>query len=332
MSQLWDWTVNDLPTLPRRAWAWLREPVAISDETSIADWWKVFLLHLLSYCCPLLVFWPLTRKVAPGVVTNDTEGSRTLTMEFLNRSLWLGASATIPVMWYFGDLPTLEKSEVWINICMYSFLAVMNSHEEASLSKPREEERAERKTNAGSSQAEGKLQNYIDFTEMAEEIELHTQLSRRVGTTDQRLAELQKLPIRDVRFDSFDEVSFSRAHQKEIAEGRSGKLFTDFSVRFTELIVLLGRNVPWFHEQFEQIANPTDGDPYCDVKKKQYMSCLIKMKQTEIARLRSVGKVEKAGKEETRLSDLKSLHQDLANCDELLEQVSNPHLILTESS
>lgn len=168
---------------------------------------------------------------------------------------------------------------------------------------------------------EGKLHNYVDFAEMAEEIELHTQLSRRVGTTDQRLTELQKLPVRDMRFESFDEASFSRAHQKEIAEGSSGKLFTDFSVRFTELIVLLGRNVPWYHEQFEQIANPREGDPYCDVKKKQYMSCLIKMKQTEIARLRSVGRVEKAAKEKTRLSELKGLHQDLSNCDELLEQL-----------
>lgn len=315
-----DWMVTNLPALPGRLWSWLKQPVPISDETSIADWWKVFVLHMLSYCCPLLVFWPLTRKVPPGVVMTDTQSH---TLEFLNRSFWLGTSATIPVMWYLGELPTLERSEVWINIALYAFLAVMNSHEEANLSKVREDERTAKKSSAAAADANStdELPNYSDFIEMAEEIELHTQLSRRVGTTGQRLAELESLQIQDPRFDCFDEYSFSKDHQKEITEARSGKIFTEFSVRFTELIVLLGRQVPWFHNEFDKVANPDPGDPYCAEKQKQYMSCLIKMKQAEIARLRLMGKLETAERLESGFSDLKALHQDMANCEKLLNQL-----------
>ena len=115
-AQSRDWVTNVLPTVPRRLWAWLKEPVPISEETSMADWWKVFVFHLLSYCFPPLIFWSLTRKVTPGVVLTDT---RSYSVEFLYRSFWLAVSATMPVKWYFGELPTLVQSEVWLNICMY---------------------------------------------------------------------------------------------------------------------------------------------------------------------------------------------------------------------
>ena len=321
-TRSWDWIIDVLPTLPRRFWVWLLEPVPISDEISLADWWKVFVLHLLSYCCPPLVFWSLSRKATPGVVLADT---RSYAVEFLYRSYWLGASTIIPVMWYRGELPTLVKSEVWLNICMYGFLAVVNSHEEANLSKVRKHHRAAEKRNnsaaAGTLNYSEELSAYIEFIDLAAEIELHTRASSRVGTTGQRLTELESLPIRDPRFDSFDEFSFSRDYQEEITQARTGKVFTSFSVRFTELIVMLGRQVSWYSEQFESVANPDAADPFCREKKKQYMSCLIKMKQSDIARLRLVGKLEEAGRLEASLTDLNLLHRDIAACNDLLDQL-----------
>eukprot|EP01043_Picozoa_sp_COSAG02_P033059 COSAG02_NODE_2238_length_9414_cov_5.054321_6_plen_885_part_01 len=321
-ARSWKWTVEVLPTLPGRFWVWLLEPVPISEEISIVDWWKVFVLHLLSYCCPPLVFWSFSRKVTPGVVLTETQS---YTVEFLYRSYWLGASTTIPIMWYQGELPTLVKSEVWINICMYVFLAVMNSHEEANLSKVRTHQRTIKKSNgsvaAGSVNFSEELSSYMEFVGLAAEIELHTRATGRLGTTGQRLTELESLSIRDPRFDSFDEFNFSRDFQNEITEARSGKMFADFSVKFTELIVMLGRQVSWYNEQFESVANPDPADPFCREKKKQYMSCLIKMKQSDIARLRLVGKLEEASRLETSLTNLKLLHRDIATCDDLMHQL-----------
>ena len=100
-------------------------------------------------------------------------------LKFVQNLFWWLTSISVALMWYLGKLPSLVKSEVWVNIGLYLFLAVMESHEEASLSKPREQERATKI--ALRSKNDDDLPSFSDFDEISQEMELHRQMSRRVG-------------------------------------------------------------------------------------------------------------------------------------------------------
>ena len=106
-----EWTWTELRQGPKRLWAWMLEPVPISDETDWWDWWKVFILHFISYVVPLLAFWSRTRKVLPGV----TEKQWT---DLAFRLCWVAVSYTILYLWYCGQLPTLVRSEACTNVFM----------------------------------------------------------------------------------------------------------------------------------------------------------------------------------------------------------------------
>ena len=311
-----DWVTDTLPGYPSRFRAWLKEPVLISDETSELDWWKIFVLHFLSYCAPPLIFWRRTHKVPAGHQTTTYGHGRSL--KFVQNLFWWLTSISVALMWYLGKLPSLVKSEVWVNIGLYLFLAVMESHEEASLSKPREQERATKI--ALRSKNDDDLPSFSDFDEISQEMELHRQMSRRVGATEQRLFELDTLKISEPRFDSFDQLHFSRDFAKEIAEARAGVL-TDFNGRFTEMIISLGRHVPWFNREVELIAKPETGDPHFSAKRRQYSAYLIRTRQSRIAQLRVAGQVDKAERLERRLLELRSLDDDYSKCLDLLDEL-----------
>ncbi len=152
----WECLSTDLPGYPRRFCTWVTKPVTISDETSRLDWTKLFTLHLLSYFIPPLVFCTCTHKIPPGSRQAVDQSS-----EFLKRVVWLSVSIAIPALWYLGSLPTLVSSEAFMNVCLYFFLALMKSYEEASLRKPREEERST-KIRAGTKRHES-LDKFSDF-------------------------------------------------------------------------------------------------------------------------------------------------------------------------
>ncbi len=155
---------------------------------------------------------------------------------------------------------------------------------------------------------------------MAPRCEQHSQLSSRIGTSDQRMIELERLQITDAHFESFDENGFTNAFPKwpTYASQQSSVLCHENSVRLIEQLVMLGRFAPWYHEHVENVANPRPGDPYKDIKHKQYLSCLIKMRQMEIGKLRVLGEVGEAARLEQGILELKELHHDFESCGELL--------------
>eukprot|EP01043_Picozoa_sp_COSAG02_P036580 COSAG02_NODE_2688_length_8234_cov_45.754230_6_plen_225_part_00 len=110
-----EWTCTGLWQGLKRLWAWMLEPVPISDETDWWDWWKVFILHFISYVVPLLAFWSRARKVLPGVVTEKQWTN--LAFRFC-KIFWVAVSYTILYLWYCGQLPTLVRSEACTNVFM----------------------------------------------------------------------------------------------------------------------------------------------------------------------------------------------------------------------
>jgi hypothetical protein len=127
------WAWKTVPRAPGQFWSFLTRPVVVGDDTSAADWWKIFSLQLLAYACPPLIFLGIVHKEFPG--TKDAQHFRRHLPDFVQRLWWLGTSFALIGLWYSGQLASLAKSEIFFNICMYSFVGLMNSYEHASLAK-----------------------------------------------------------------------------------------------------------------------------------------------------------------------------------------------------
>jgi hypothetical protein len=249
MGATWAWVVNDVPKMPLQLYLWLQQPVQYGETETTADWWKIFLLQLLSFACPPLIFWRRIHKVMPGSASDGLSHSRS--REFVKHCWWLGSSAIMIVSYYLGRLQFLDSSEIYFNIMLYSFFAVMNSHEAASAKKP--PARLRQKPADPSKADQNALPDYAKYVQMSSDIASTKQAMRSFGVASQRLIELDNMEIKDVRFDSFDAQGFESDYNKEMAEGRKGGI-TEFNRRFNEIIVTLGKYVPWFRRQFEDTS------------------------------------------------------------------------------
>jgi hypothetical protein len=156
---------------------------------------------------------------------------------------------------------------------------------------------------------------------MASDIAFNKKATGGTSVATQRLVELDTVMIENARFDAFDQKGFEHDFRKELTEGHKVGI-TAFHREFNEVIVSLGQHVPWFNEQFEEIANPKPGDPHRTWKEKQYISCLLKLRQMEIARLRNSGQNAKADTLEKDLNLLEGLHEDIAHVDGLLQRLT----------
>eukprot|EP01043_Picozoa_sp_COSAG02_P036578 COSAG02_NODE_2688_length_8234_cov_45.754230_4_plen_897_part_00 len=141
----------------------------------------------------------------------------------------------------------------------------------------------------------------------------------RVGTTEQRLLELESLPIVDAHIGSFDEARFNVDHPTAFLKSQQGSPRTSSS--FSEQVGRLGRYAPWYHRHYDGIANPSPGDPRRDMKQKQYHKYLIGMHQTEIGKLRVLGRAKQATELEADLQELTALVDEFATCDDLLVEL-----------
>ena len=156
------------------------------------------------------------------------------------------------------------------------------------------------------------------ITEMAHDLRLNASPSRSAGTTKQRLLELESLPIVDAHIGSFDEARFKDDHPTALSYSQHG---SPTSSSFIEQVGRLGRYAPWYHRHYDGIANPSPGDPRRDTKQKQYHNYLIGMHQTEIGKLRVLGRPKQATELEADLQELTALVDEFATCDDLLVEL-----------
>jgi hypothetical protein len=349
--------------------AWLKEAVEPDENVASADWWKIFVLQLLTFAIPPLIVWEGVHKryateIKGALVARATGGDgadgahgggrpascgdwawnhperAALVLEqFLFRSL-LCTNVAVAVLYEMNLMPSFVDSEIGFNFILWFMLAVMTANREASrgpgdyhagtqgsgfihllrrISKGIVQNiRANTKTSNDSHEG---TQHFFSLAEM---VRIERVANQRMTLTKYRYNELKEVPIESPHFDSF--------RDSELKENFAAFL-KDTNWRFyDELVVALCPHVPWFENAFRRLAQPKAGDPanttygtrlkWMQTLDGRYAMCLLRMKQADIAYLRSTGKVEEATTKERRLRRLETSQADILKAEILLRELS----------
>jgi hypothetical protein len=120
---------------PSRLVSWVQKRVELNDETSTADWWKIFCLQLLSHCFPPLLFWRgfrirIRKQYADALADKAAlEQMKGLRWEQL---IWWFVLVSLILLRSYDYLPSFVNSEIALNVTLWAFLALVRSEKEAS--------------------------------------------------------------------------------------------------------------------------------------------------------------------------------------------------------
>ena len=246
-----------------------------------------------------------------------------------------------------GQLPSFVNSEIGFNVILWIALAIMTAQEEASLGVGAGVRGSGRGPHGYRRAAPpldifGKLSTAIitrqrqqlalsaserkgtrHYYRLAEQIKIQRATNLRLTTTRARAHELRHVMIDEPHFDSFREYDLRADYQKYLRD-------TNYELLDDMVVSLLNYVPKWFSTPFKSLARPLKGDPENDVthadwaetKEGRYVTCLVRMRQEDIAYHRSFGRVSQANQDEKRLRHLEGISEDVLKAETLFRQLS----------
>ena len=330
---------------PARLYRWMQKPVLVGDDTTTAEWWKIFLLQLITHAFPPLLLWRWLRTLVRKQYADasaEKVALETQTKGLFLQSVWWLILCALILFRYFDWLPSFVNSEIGLNVILWAFLCLMRSEEEASRSqRPRDMSTdlgtqflgAVDQVTAEQERAKGIREGTQKFFSLAEKIARRRAANERLSVTEHRMHELMTELVDSPQWDTLGANDFRFEYSDYINDPlqEGGESLLEF---FDEMVVALTKFAPHeFEEEFVDLAKPRPGDPdniqtpthdgWPATKDGRYTDCLIRLRQSDVGYLRSRAEnVELADKLDRRLRESEARHEDIKQAEKLLAAFS----------
>ena len=280
-------------------WCFITAEVDTDRNFTDEQWLKIFVLQLLSYCVPPLVFFRCVRKsyVMPMAAQVD---------EFMKRMLWTGTILALRLLNSWGLIRNVSQTEVYLPTMMYCFFALLAAAEEASLTGTEERRVSWRKRffyrayvrcfplktameddsqDGGGAEPDSEaLRRGISRQHAAAHDHVHDSGFEQVPL---RLKELGSTLVKNVEYDSL--------HKSEL-EHVFANLLTEQPGYFSEVLLRIhqGQKGDVGRSSLEasvmEIADPPSTATDCQAKRQQYEGLLVSLKRQELDQRKFDGK------------------------------------------
>lgn len=301
-------------TAPCRLGNWVEKRVELNDETSTADWWKIFVLQMFSHCLPPLLFWrgfrirvrkqyadPLADKAA----CDQMKGKR------WEQLIWWFVLVSLIWLRSNDHLPSFLNSEIALNVTLWVFLALVRSEKEASRDMVSRDHTptdlgtqvlgaVDQFTNDQASEDSVKIsaEGFPQFASLAGKISRRRAAHERLQTSEHRLLDLKEEYIAGPKWDTFRAFDFRHEYEDSLGDVLSDGAEGTLREFFDEMVVSLMPYAPKvFKTEFRDLAEPRPGDPankqtptfkgWTSTKDGRYTDCLIRLRQADVGHLRS---------------------------------------------